>query len=317
MTSKSKTDIKAFFETGDKPTEPQFIDLIDSYVDKLGPLGALEAAASAGGTGVAAFAAGVPSIASYAILRASQGIEIYTSAQSDDIARAALFDILPTTTSGAIEKTGSNTFGVFTVSDFAKTLLDDADQATARATLDVPSNAQVNSWEIVSEQDPSAAADWSVDALFVAGYDYQIVGRLLPATDAVTLRLTASIVGSGAFLTGASDYAFAVEGVLTGSGAIVETSNGAANVNFTTASTNVGNAAGRGISFTINLEDPNNAAGQRRGDISHRWFNSSGNFASAAGSFQILNAAAIDGLRLAFSSGNMTGRVVVYRRKNT
>lgn len=51
MTSKSKTDIKAFFETGDKPTQAQFIDLIDSYVDKYGPLGVLETAVSGGSTG--------------------------------------------------------------------------------------------------------------------------------------------------------------------------------------------------------------------------------------------------------------------------
>ena len=137
MTAKSKTDIKAFFETGDKPTEAQFIDLIDSYVDKSGPLGTLEAAASAGGTGAAVFAAGTPSIASYATLRTSQGIEIYTSAQSDDVARAAIFDTFPVATSGALEKTGATTFNVFTVSDFSKTLLDDADAATARTTLGV------------------------------------------------------------------------------------------------------------------------------------------------------------------------------------
>ena len=137
MTAKSKKDVKAFFETSDKPTEAQFIDLIDSYVDKSGPIGTLETAASAGGTGAAVFAAGTPSIASYAALRTSQGIEVYTSAQSDDIARSAFFNILPTATSGAIEKTGATTFGVFTVSDFAKTLLDDENSAAARATLGV------------------------------------------------------------------------------------------------------------------------------------------------------------------------------------
>lgn len=33
MTAQSKTTIKSYFQTGDKPTEAQFIDLIDSYQD--------------------------------------------------------------------------------------------------------------------------------------------------------------------------------------------------------------------------------------------------------------------------------------------
>lgn len=53
MTNKTKSEIKAFFETGDKPTESQFIDMIDSYVDKSGPIGSLETAASAGSQGFA------------------------------------------------------------------------------------------------------------------------------------------------------------------------------------------------------------------------------------------------------------------------
>lgn len=36
MTASNKTTIKAFFETGDKPTQSQFGDLIDSYVNTIG-----------------------------------------------------------------------------------------------------------------------------------------------------------------------------------------------------------------------------------------------------------------------------------------
>lgn len=53
MTSKTKDQIKVFFETGKQPTEAQFIDFIDSYVDRSGPIGSLEAAASAGTNGIA------------------------------------------------------------------------------------------------------------------------------------------------------------------------------------------------------------------------------------------------------------------------
>lgn len=33
MTARSKSEIKAFFETGDRPTQTQFSDLVDSYID--------------------------------------------------------------------------------------------------------------------------------------------------------------------------------------------------------------------------------------------------------------------------------------------
>lgn len=51
MTAKSKTAIKLFFETGDVPSQSQFGDLIDSYVDAAGPVGNLETIASAGNVG--------------------------------------------------------------------------------------------------------------------------------------------------------------------------------------------------------------------------------------------------------------------------
>lgn len=51
MTAQSKTTIKSYFETGDRPTQSQFIDFIDSYVDTLSVAGNIAALASAGGTG--------------------------------------------------------------------------------------------------------------------------------------------------------------------------------------------------------------------------------------------------------------------------
>lgn len=80
MTAKTKDEIKAFFQTGDTPTEAQFIDFIDSYVDKAGPLGTLETAASAGHSGVTTFLNGIPSISSYAAVRSSMDITVYNTA---------------------------------------------------------------------------------------------------------------------------------------------------------------------------------------------------------------------------------------------
>jgi hypothetical protein len=94
MTNKTKTEIKAFFQTGDRPTESQFIDFIDSYVDKSGPIGTLETACSAGSQGVVITdSGGTPSIASYATVRTSMGITMYTTA----LATTGLAGIFTTT----------------------------------------------------------------------------------------------------------------------------------------------------------------------------------------------------------------------------
>lgn len=94
MTNKTKTEIKAFFETGDKPNQSQFIDLIDSYVDKSGPIGILETACSGGGEGVVITnSGGTPSIAAYGTVRNSMGITVYTTA----LAQTALSGIFTTT----------------------------------------------------------------------------------------------------------------------------------------------------------------------------------------------------------------------------
>lgn len=52
MTAQNKTTIKTYFESGDKPNESQFVDLIDSYQDANDALGAIASAAQLGSKGV-------------------------------------------------------------------------------------------------------------------------------------------------------------------------------------------------------------------------------------------------------------------------
>lgn len=93
MTSKTKDQIKQFFQQGDTPTESQFIDLIDSYVDKNGPMGQLETAASAGGQGFAFCSAGRGEVLNAPAARNFLGVTVYTTA----LAAAALNGTFTTT----------------------------------------------------------------------------------------------------------------------------------------------------------------------------------------------------------------------------
>ena len=52
MTAKTKTSVKTFFETGDKPTQAEFVHLIDSYLDYDATIQAIASAAQGGKTGL-------------------------------------------------------------------------------------------------------------------------------------------------------------------------------------------------------------------------------------------------------------------------
>jgi hypothetical protein len=97
VTSKTKDQIKAFFETGDRPSESQFIDFIDSYVDKSGPIGDIETIASAGTQGFAFVSAGDGKVKNATQALNFLGITVSTTAQVSAIATDALRDAFTTT----------------------------------------------------------------------------------------------------------------------------------------------------------------------------------------------------------------------------
>lgn len=92
MTSKTKTEIKAFFETGDTPTQAQFIDAIDSWVDKSGPLGVLETAVSGGTEGVAICSAGDIELKGASETRTFLGLTVYTTALAQSAVAPAVVE---------------------------------------------------------------------------------------------------------------------------------------------------------------------------------------------------------------------------------
>ncbi len=93
---------------------------------------ALDAPLAIAGGGTGAAGAGAA--------RVNLGLVIGSDVQAQN---ARLADIAAnlTATSGAVEKTGANGFGTFTVSSFGKSLIDDTDAAAARTTLGLGSAA--------------------------------------------------------------------------------------------------------------------------------------------------------------------------------
>lgn len=82
--------------------------------------------------------------ASASDMRTTLGVSIGSDVQAF---HARLNDISSnlSASSGTIEKTGADTFGTYTVSSYAKTLLDDVDAATARGTLGLGSVSTLGS----------------------------------------------------------------------------------------------------------------------------------------------------------------------------
>lgn len=97
MTAKTKTEIKAFFETGDMPTEAQFIDLIDSFVDKSGPIGDIETEASGSATGFAFCSGGGGEVKGASEAISFLGLTVYTTAQASAVAIEATRNTFVTT----------------------------------------------------------------------------------------------------------------------------------------------------------------------------------------------------------------------------
>jgi hypothetical protein len=139
MTSKTKTEIKAFFETGDKPTEAQFIDFIDSYVDKSGPLGDVEAAISAGSQGFAFSSAGDGKILNAQNARNFMGITVYTTALAAQAFGGQFATTAEATAAAATDKVMSPFLTRYVINDLIVT----AGQTT-RGLIEIATTAEFN-----------------------------------------------------------------------------------------------------------------------------------------------------------------------------
>lgn len=100
MTAQSKSVIKTYFETGDKPDESQFADLIDSYQDANSNLTAL-ASAGTGAVGLQVLAAATTAAAQNALGGGTVGKQIFacvtTAAAQNIVGGGAAGDMLKST----------------------------------------------------------------------------------------------------------------------------------------------------------------------------------------------------------------------------
>lgn len=122
------------------------------------------------------------------------------------------------------------------------------------------------------------------------------LSNLIPATDAVSLRLRLSNDAGATYRTGAADYVLVAAGASTGAQIIVSD-----------AGTTIGNAAGEhGISGTIWIHGPHSASVKTEAHADVTYFTSPGGFARVSSGGAVATAEDNDAAQLSFSTGNIT-----------
>lgn len=128
-------------------------------------------------------------------------------------------------TSGAVEKTGANTFGTFTVTAYAKTILDDSTAAAARTTLglgtasvvntgtgsgDVPLNSSLGALAYLASVGTSQIANNAVTVAKIADVDIRAIKSvdIITANAARTFPLTDN--GGAVYKTNTTAYSWTV-----------------------------------------------------------------------------------------------------------
>ena len=317
MSNKTKDEIKAFFQTGDQPVEAQFIDLIDSYVDKSGPLGTLETQASAGANGVCTFSGGTPQVRAYDLVRDSMGITVYTTAQvstiigSSVVTSAQASAIAADAIASAYTTTAAGNAGTATTGIMNPVLVKNA-----------ISSLSVSGW--IPIKTLTAASDATID--FVNGSGgvvldgtYKayavVISDLVPATDNSDLYMRTSTNAGVSYDAGASDYDYG--GLSVDADASI---NLVAYGNDATTEikliTSAGNDTGESSSVVLYLFNPAAATFTKVKWEAVAELNSGAvSMVSAIG--RRVSAADVDAIRFLMSSGNITsGTFTLYGLKS-
>lgn len=192
-------------------------------------------------------------------------------------------------------------------------------KGTASQQLRMNSGATAPEWVTPSSSgwtlltDTTISTDATVDFTSLSAYrTYAIVVEgVVPATDGVTLRLRTST--SATFNSGATDYEFAGEYGYGGNLAVAMVYYDDPDTTSIQLSQAVGSAAGEHVSGVIYVHNMHNASLRTTFHWNLVGLDSGGNhtYVNAGGGYR--SAENNDGLRLYFSSGNLsTGNIVLY-----
>lgn len=159
-------------------------------------------------------------------------------------------------------------------------------------------------WEKIADYSPSALS--SIDVTGLSAYTrLRISGYMLPATDDVYAFARVSVDNGSNFLQGASDYSY--QRIFSSGGTL--TSDVANDTHLPLGTVNVGNAAGEGIDFSIEISSFNKArAALGRGNSTHK--NAAGTVSIGTLGTWCNGTTARDAIRIAFSSGNIASGFV-------
>ena len=185
--------------------------------------------------------------------------------------------------------------------------------------------ADMHGLVLLASASPSAAASVDITSAITSAYDtYLLVfNNLIPATDDVILWMRTSTDNGSTFDSGAADYAFAVEGLLIGSGASTSISNSdnqevRIELSDDTATQAVGNGATEGISGHVWIYSPLSATVNTRVFSQVVYGAAEGHSAYLTGVGERAAAADVDAAQLLFSSGNIaSGEVRFYGVRDT
>lgn len=246
----------------------------------------------AGTTTISAYGATLVDDADASAARTTLGLAIGTNVQAYDAELAAIAGL----TSAADRVpyfTGSGAAALATFTTFGRSLVDDADAATARTTLGVVNG----SWVTIGTLTPSAVA--SVEQGSLSGYDaIRITGRALrPATDNVTFAIRLSSDGATYLST---NYDVTVRDNNSAN------STTSFNISDPAGTNNIGSAAGDGaLDFSITLTSFN--AAQKTKCMGHFVYgDASGSLIKGSVRGWHSGQTAMQALQFAFSSGNIT-----------
>lgn len=314
--------LKGYFEAGDKPTQAQFGDLVDSTYS--GEIGAqIVSAASAGSTGLlqidsaSAVSFLVPGSAGRAVVTAGTPASIRTILSAAS-AGDAIFQIgtrasVRTFISAASDASASTTqAGIIELATTAEaTAGTDTTRAITPATLAVaaPSAGRV----LIETQTASNSAQLDFTTGIDSTYDKYVfeLNDIVPATDGDALNI---LVRDTTFQNDANDYTYALNGLDSAGTARTETSNGATVLRIAgMTGANLGSAAGEGLAMTLFMSRPADST-------LDKLFYGHGCFIQADGSNvtysqagRYTTSAAIDGVRFAMGVGNIeSGTISLY-----